>query len=235
MAVKKVKTTKLDIIKCAAEFFFDHGYSATSPRMIGDALDLSTGNITYYFPSKEHLLAVFVEMLCEYQWKMMEEEAQDGISSVLAICLELAVMVAVCEQDPIAKDFYLATYSSPLCLEIIRRNDGERNKKVFAEYRPDWTDEQFAEAEILVSGIEYATLMTAGDPVSLEMRISGAMNNILGIYGVPEEIRSRKLRKVFALDYRTISKRIMGELKNYIKETNEHALEAAYQKKGAIQ
>ena len=233
MAVKKVKTTKLDIIKCAAEFFFEYGYAGTSPRMISDALDLSTGNITYYFPSKEHLLAVFVEMLCDYQWKMMEEEAQEGVSSILAICLELTTMAAVCEQDPIAKEFYLSTYSSPLCLDIIRRNDTERNKKVFAEYCPDWSDEQFAEAEILVSGIEYATLMTAGDPVPLETRISGAMNNILSIYGVPEEIRARQLRKVFALDYRTISKRMMRAFKEYIRETNEQALELAQQKKGA--
>ena len=233
MAVKKVKTTKLDIIKCAAEFFFEHGYSATSPRMISEALDLSTGNITYYFPSKEHLLAVFVEMLCDYQWKMMEEEAQEGVSSVLAVCLELTAMAAVCEEDPIAKEFYPAAYSSPLCLDIIRRNDTERNKKVFKAYCPDWSDEQFAEAEVLVSGIEYATLMTAGDPVSLETRISGAMEHILGIYGVPEEERDRKLQKVFALNYRSISKRIMREFKEYSKEPNEQALELAQQTKGA--
>lgn len=233
MAVRKVKTTKLDIIKCAAELFFEQGYSATSPRMISDALDLSTGNITYYFPSKEHLLAVFVEMLCDYQWKMMEEEAQEGVSSILAICLELTAMAAVCEEDPIAKEFYLSSYSSPLCLDIIRRNDTERNKKVFKEYCPDWSDEQFAEAEVLVSGIEYATLMTVGDPVSLETRISGAMEHILEIYGVPKEIRERKLQKVFALDYRSISKRMMREFKEYIKETNEQALELAQQKKGA--
>ena len=91
-------------------------------------------------------------------------------------------MAAVCEKDPIAKEFYLSTYSSPLCLDIIRRNDAERNKKVFKDYCPEWSDEQFAEAEVLVSGIEYATLMTAGDPVSLETRISGALNNILSIW-----------------------------------------------------
>lgn len=55
------------------------------------------------------------------------------------------------------------------------------SKIVFGEYRPDWTDAQFAEAEMLVSGIEYATLMTAGDPVSLEARITSALNNILTI------------------------------------------------------
>ena len=55
------------------------------------------------------------------------------------------------------------------------------------------------EAEILCSGIEYATLMTANDPVTLETRISGALNNILGIYGIPEETRKQKIQKVFAM------------------------------------
>ena len=29
----KVKTTKLDIIRCASEFFFEQGYSATSLKI----------------------------------------------------------------------------------------------------------------------------------------------------------------------------------------------------------
>ena len=111
----------------------------------------------------------------------------------------------------------------PLCLDLIRRNDTQRAKKVFGEYRPDWTDEQFAEAEVLVSGIEFATLMTAGDPVSLEARITGALTNILTIYGIPEETRSIKLKKVFAMDYKALGKRVRESFKEYVAETNEKA------------
>ena len=140
MARRKAITTKLEIIQCAAKQFFEVGYSATSPRAICDALDLSTGNLTYYFPTKEDLLVVFVEMLCNYQHLMMEEEAKDGVSSLLSVCLELAIMTAVCEEDPVAKDFYLATYQSPKCLEIIRRSDAARAKEVFKEYCEGWDD-----------------------------------------------------------------------------------------------
>ena len=226
LAVKKVKTTKLDIIKCASKFLFEEGYTHTSPRMICDALNIYTGNLTYYFPTKEHLLAEFVDMLCDFQWKMMEEEAQEGISSVMAICLELTAMVVMCEESPVAKDFYLASYVSPMCLEIIRKNDTKRAKQVFLEYCKDWTNEQFAEAEILVSGIEYATLMTTGEEVSLEMRISGALNQILIIYGVPEEIRNTKIQKVFAMDYRNIGRKVLKEFRKYVEETNEQAMQA---------
>lgn len=221
----KIKTTKLDIIRCASELFFEQGYSATSPKNICEALDISTGNLTYYFPTKEHLLAVFTEMLCDFQQDMMEQEAHEGVSSVLATCLELTTMAAMCEESEIAKDFYLSSYTSPLCLSIIRKNDAKRNKRVFKEYCPDWSDEQFAEAEIIVSGIEYATLMTTHDPVSLEARITGALNNILMVYCVPEEIRTTKIQKALSTDYRKIGQRVLREFKTFIAKENETALE----------
>lgn len=187
---------------------------------------MSQGNLTFHYPTKEHLLAILVDKLCDFQWKRMEQEANDGISSVLAICLELTAMASACESDETIKDFFLSAYSSPLSLDIIRKNDAKRAKEVFGSYRPDWTDEQFAEAEILVSGIEYATLMTAGDPVPLETRIAGALNNILGIYGVPEETRQIKLQKVFAMDYITLGKRVLDEFKQYVTDANDEAFQA---------
>lgn len=223
VARRRVKTTRLDIIQCATTVFLEQGYSAASTKKIADELDIGTGNLTYHFPTKEHLLAELVDMLCDFQWKLMEQEANDGISSVLALCLELTTMISASEDDPVIKDFFLSAYSSPLCLSIIRKNDARRAQKVFREYRPDWTDEQFAEAEILVSGIEYATLMTAGDPVPLKTRITGALNNILGIYGVPDDIRNSKLEKVFSMDYYDLGKRILEEFKQYVAEANDRA------------
>jgi len=195
------------------------------------ALNMSTGNMTFYFATKEHMLAELVNMLVKYQWSRMESEAGEG-SSIMAICLELTAMAAICDTNAAAKDFYLSTYSSPMCLEIIRKNDTARAKEVFAQYCPDWTDEQFAEAEVLVSGIEYATLMTVGDPVSLETRIAGALNGILQIYKLPEETRRVKIRRVLAMDYRAIAERMLTELKQFVIDTNEQALAALYREKG---
>ena len=40
----------------------------------------------------------------------------------------------------------------------------------------------------MVSGLEYATLMTAGEPVPLETRLRESLNCILQIYNIPEQI-----------------------------------------------
>lgn len=232
MERRRVKRTKRDIIQCATVMFLERGYTASSTKQIADELDIALGNLNYHFPTKEHLLAELVDMLVNFQWKMIEEEANDGLSSIMAICLELIAMAAICDTNAAAKDFYLSTYSSPMCLEIIRKNDTARAKEVFAQYCPDWTDEQFAEAEVLVSGIEYATLMTVGDPVSLETRIAGALNGILQIYNLPEETRRMKIRRVLAMDYRAIAERMLAELKQFVINTNEQALAALYREKG---
>ncbi len=205
--------------------FIENGYSATSMRSVADKLDISPGHLVFYFPTKEHLLTVLVDRLCEFQWKLMKEEAEDGISALLALCLELMSMAAAAEEDAIAKDFFVSAYQSTMCLETIQKNDAKRAKEVFADYCPDWTDEQYKEAESLVSGIEYATLNTNRNSAKLETRIAGALEAILTLYNVPAEIRKTKIEKVKAMDYRAIGKRIFKEFKNYIEEENEQAFE----------
>ena len=69
--------------------FMENGYSATTYKMIANELKTSSGHIRLYFSSKEELLAVLANMLCDFQWELMKKEANDKISSLLAICLEL--------------------------------------------------------------------------------------------------------------------------------------------------
>lgn len=208
------------MIKIATKMFITKGYSVTTLRMIADELDTSAGHISFYFPSKDDMLAVLTNMLCEYQREMMEQEAGEGISSLLSICLELMVMAAACEEDEIAKDFFVSSYSSSKCLSIIHKNDTVRAKEVFAEYCSGWSDEQFRSAEYLVAGIELATLNAIDKSVPFETRISFALNAIMMIYNVPEDIRRIEIEKVLAMDYRSIGKRIFNEFKEYVEKEN---------------
>ena len=222
--INKSELTKLEIINVATKQFLEKGYTNTTVSSIAKELEMSTGNLTFYYPTKEHLLSELVDMLCTFQRELMEEEADEGYSSVMAICLELTSMASACEEDEVIKDFFISTYTSPLCLDKIRKNDQKRAKEVFSTYCPDWTDEQYTVAEILVSGIEYATLTSSGEAISLEARITGALNQILAIYNVPKDLREQKIGRVRSMDCRMIGLRILSEFKNYVKESNEQAL-----------
>ena len=225
---RKGKATKLEIIRVASRMFFEGGYTATTIRAICAELGISPGHLMFYFPSKEHLLAEVVDILCDFQWKLMKRVTDEGATQLMAICFEMMTMASACEQSEIARDFYLSSYTSPLTLEIIRRNDSERAREVFCEFCPEWSDTQYIEAENLISGIEYATFMTTASSAPLDVRISGALNAIMLIYNVPEEKRRDKIKKALSLDYRKYGREILSEFIKYVEETNENAFEELY-------
>ena len=222
--VDRAELTRNEIIRVAANRFLNDGYTKTTVASMAKALNMSTGNITFHFPTKEHMLAELVDMLCRYQWKMMEDEARDGYSSVMAICLELLTIASACEQDEVAKDFFLSTYRSEICMDRIRRNDKERSKEVYAQYCPDWTEEHFIEAEVLVSGIEYATLLTTSDSAPLDVRVAGALRTILSIYNVPKEVRDQKMKRVLSMNYKALGMDTLKQFREYVDQTTEQAL-----------
>ncbi len=222
--VDRAELTRNEIIRVAANRFLNDGYTKTTVASMAKALNMSTGNMTFHFPAKEHMLAALVNILCRYQRKLMEEEAKEGYGSIMAMCLELLTIASACEQDEVAKDFFLATYRSEVCMDLIRRSDKERAKEVFKEYCPDWAEEQFTEAAVLVSGIEYATLLTTRESATLELRVEGALRAILTIYNVPKEIRDEKIKKVLSMEYQALGLDTLRKFREYVDQVTEQAL-----------
>ena len=222
--IHKSSLTRLQIMKVATKMFLENGYSSTSAKAICKELDMSTGNLTFYFPSKEHLLAELTDMLCGFQWELTKQETSEGESYIMAICLELVAMAALCEADPVARDFYLSTYTSPMCLNIIRRNDSKRAQMVFKDYQPDWTSEDFDVAEIVVSGIEYGLLMKPEGSASLTDRIYAALKSILFLYGVGKDEAHAIIDHILEMNYNDLGKRFMEGFKEFVNKSNEQAL-----------
>ena len=227
---RKPTPTKAIIIKSASELFFENGFSKTTATELCKKANISTGNLTFYFPTKEHILADIVRIMCDFQWTEMEKAADEGKSSLLAYCLELTTMVAVGEEIPQMRDFFVAAYAHGLSLDIIRANDVKKIKQVFRGYTEGWSDEKFTEVEALISGIEYATLSNTEHSASVEHRIEGALNTIMMLLDVPEETRKMKVAKVLAMDYRAIGREVYADFKRYVTETNQHALEKLMKK-----
>lgn len=230
----KGQITKLEIIKTASRMFLEEGYSKTTIRAICKQLDISPGHLMFYFPTKEHLLAEVVDVLCSFQWELIKRVTDEGASQLMAVCFEMTTMASACEESEIAKDFYISSYTGAVTLEKIRKNDTERAKEIFGEYCKNWTDHQFREAETLVSGIEYATFMTTESSSPLDVRIRGALDAIMRIYNVPKETRERKIKKALSLDYRKMGREILSEFIRYVNETNESAFEEIYNKKNKL-
>ena len=223
MARVSRSTTRTEIIQVACELFFERGYSATSPKMIASALDISPGNLTYHFPTKEHLLLVVVQMLCEFQWKLLGIEAEQGIDSVGSVCLEMMTVAAACQEDEIARDFFTAAFQSKMCRDYLRNDHINRAKRIFADHCNDWTDEDFVQAELLIMGIQYTTITADDSILPLKTRIRGALEYILNIYGIDNRTRQKEIDKVLQMDCRQLGRNVLTEFIKYINETNEQA------------
>ena len=222
---RKPTATKAMIIKSASELFFEKGFSRTTATELCKKANVSTGNLTFYFPTKEYILANLVKMICDFQWKAMEAVTDEGNSSLLAYCLELTIMAAVCEDIPEMQDFITASYAHPLSLEVIRANDVEKIKRVFETYTADWSEERFIATEALISGIEYGALAPTANSAPMEHRVEVALNTVMMIFGVPEDVRRMKISKVLAMDYHAIGRKVYADFRQYVTETNDLTLE----------
>ncbi len=225
MARIKINTTKFEILQVATRMFLEKGFSSTSVKAICDEIGISTGNLTFYYPTKEDILAVLVENLCKFQEKLLNNVAEEGDDSIWGLCIEFATMSVVSYESEIIRDFFVSAYSHPRCLDVIRKNDAARAKTIFREYCPNWDDHQFTEAEILVSGIEYATFVTEETPVSMDMRIEGALNSILSIYNVPESIRKKNIDKILSINYHEIGQNVLSGFMDYMMKINQSVFE----------
>ena len=222
--------TRLEIIRTATELFLEQGFDATTVSMISKKIGISTGNLTFYFPKKETLLVTPVKELCDFQWKMMKQSVGEGETLLMAYCLEITAIAACCDEDPKAKSFYSAAYSHSETLAMIQENDTEKAKDVFKKYRPDWSDERFEQAENIVSGIEFATLFTPNERTALGIRVEGALNTILSLYGISKELRRETVKKVLSMDYRKIGREMFLEFIGYANRVNDKALTEAAEK-----
>ena len=230
MAYRARFQTKLEIIKLASEMFLTYGYTETSTKKLASALGISVGNLSYYFPTKEHLLAELTTRLCDYHAIVMESEMDEGRTSLLAYLLEITSMMSICDENDIAKDLYASVYRNPLTLRMIREADTEKVKYIFKDHCPHWENEDFVLTENVVSGIEYASIMKENaESIALDRRIVKTLRMVMKAYNVPEDLIEQKIEKVLAIDYRKVGRKFVEGFSQYVSEMNERAIEEAHQ------
>ena len=217
--------TQANILRVALKLFMEKGYSNTSVAMIGNELGITKGNIVFHYKAKEEMLVELVNKLCDFQWRLMEREVADGTSSLLAYLLEIATMVSVADENEVERDIYVAAYTNPVSLELIRKNDTRKARMVFEAFCPGWTEQDFINTENIVSGIEYSMFMTGNtQQLTLDERICCGLDAVMTLYGLPKELRQAKLQKVLDMDYRSLGRRILKEFYEYVtKECGEIA------------
>ena len=214
MRQKGATNTKYEILYLATKFFLEKGYTNSYVTTMAKELQISTGNLTFWFPTKEHILAELVRELFAFQWEM--EEQRDEL---LAYLYELVLIAFVCEENPNIKDLILAVYTHSMSMAIVREYDTKRAKIIFDKYCPEWTDTDYVLAENVVSGIEYAMLITENtENITFEQRVTSALDTVMKVYEVPMEYRKQLIADVMSMDYRRKGSSVFETFSSFVKE-----------------
>ena len=217
--ISKSDLTKLEIIRVATRMFLEKGYSKTTIKAISDELGMSTGNLTFWFPTKEHILAEMVKELCAFQIYTEVEKKDREYALLIDYLFELTMFASVCEENPNIKDLVIASYTQPLPLAVIRANDTERSKRTFAEFCKEWSETEYIQAENVASGIECAMFMTENaQKLTFEQRVTSSLDAIMKVYEVPKEIRQSVLKEVMAMDYRSSGNHVFEEFCSFVEQ-----------------
>ena len=223
---KKVCMTKLEIIQLGTKMFIEEGYTKTSAVSISRQLGISTGNLTFHFPTKEHLLLELVKYLASFHEKCINGLLERGYDELHAYCWEVAAQIALCEDHETARDLYLSAYSHPLTLEYIKQWIAEKNDGLLAVRIPNWSEFRLRKVEHMVAGIEYAALLIPRNgEIDLREKISLTLESLLKLYEVPREVREQVIADCLEVDYHAIGIEILKNFTDYIERLNQEAIE----------
>lgn len=207
--IDPLSESEIQIIRGAAKLFLQQGFSKTTHRQIAAESGIGLGTITYHYKVKEDMLRILIEELMDYHLDLIDESVERTQNNLFSYALEIAVQIALCENDSKAWDLYYSAYSHPATFDYIKDWAAKKNYHLLHDRLPGLSEEDFKRIENVTSGIELAAFTAPCDRYfTLNNKISLFVDSVLKIYGIPEDERADIIGRVTALD----CKKMAGEM-----------------------
>lgn len=215
-------------MQVAIRMFLEKGFTSTSAKAISNELNISTGNLTFYYPTKEHILLELTKDITQFHTKSIDKILKNEKNDLYSYCWEVTAQIVLCEENEQAKDIYLAIYSHPLTLQYVKDWTAEKNQKILGERLSDWTLERFRRVENVTCCIERSALTEAcTDAYTLEDKIRLILTCLLKIYDISFEERETVIKKILETDYHKMGHDLLKQLTRYVENQNKQALSEA--------
>lgn len=193
--------TEIKIIETATRLFLEQGFSKTTHRQIANESGFGLGTVTYHYRAKEDMLLILIEELMDYHLDILEKTADDSGDNLFSYALEIAVQIALCENDSKAWDLYYSAYSHPAIFDYIKDWGAKKNYHLLRGRLTGFSEEDFRRLENVTSGIELAAFTAATHRYfTLNDKISLFVDSMLKMYEIPEDERTDIIGRVIALD-----------------------------------
>ena len=206
--------TRQRIERAAIKLYLANGVEATTNKMLTSVAQVSPGSLGNAYSTKEDLLLVCCEYVAKKQKKFFAD-LKEKYSYIDLYALDVAVELFMCENNPSIKDVYSKSYSMPRTMEYIRNAFYKKSEEVFKEHLPNWTEQDFFEAEITKSGIMFGYIMESANPYfTQEHKIKRCLTSILKLYEFEPDERKRIIERVVAEDIETYSKQFVAYIQD---------------------
>ena len=204
--------TEIRIIKGAVKLFLENGYSATTIKMIQDETGVKLGNITYYFRTKEDMLYILVQEIMDFHLNVIEDTHEKTGDAMLSCAMEVAIQIALCENNDKAWDLYHSSYTHQHILEMIKDWTAKKNYHLLGERFPHMSEADFRILENVCTSIELSALTTPCDRYyTLEDKITLTLDSIMKIYEIPKEEREDIIKKVLENDLTALGNKVFDD------------------------
>lgn len=195
--------TEIAILRAAVKLFLEHGYSTTTLKQISNDAGVLLGNVCYYFKTKEDILYMLIEELLIYHSNIINKVVDKTGDKLFSYATEIAMQIVLCEENMVARDIYKSGYSSHGIMRLIVDWGAEKNRIVFGDRLPDWTEQYFKNMECISAHIEFSAMeMQCNDSFTLDNKISLVLNSLMKNYEVPEAERKSVIEKILDSDYK---------------------------------
>lgn len=212
--------------------FMEKGFTNTSAKAISNELNISTGNLTFYFPTKEHILLELTKEITQFHTKCIDRVTKNDCDDLFAYCWEVTAQITLCEDYEQVRDIYLAIYSHPSTLQYVKDWTAEKNHRILGERLSDWTLERFRRVENVACCIERSALTEpCTENYTLEDKIRLILTCLLKIYDISQQDREAVINKILETDYRKTGHSLHRQLAQYIEKHNQQILEDAIKEK----
>ena len=208
--------------------FLEKGFTNTSAKAISNELNISTGNLTFHYPTKEHILLELTKKITDFHEKAIDKVQGEGYDDLFSYCWEITAQITLCEENPQMNDLYLAIYSHPATMLFVKDWTAEKNFKILGERLSDWSLERFRLAENVTCCIERSALTEpCTEAYTLEDKIRLTLTCLLKIYDIGKEDRERVIDEILKTDYRKTGNDLLVQFTKYIEKHNQQIIEEA--------
>ena len=204
--------TQIRIVGCATRLFLEKGFSVTTHRMISEITGIGLGTITYHFRTKEDLLLLLIEELMDFHLDIIESAEESSGDNLFAYASEIAIQIALCENNKKAWDLYHSAYNHPETLVFIKDWTAKKNYRLIKDYTSGLNESDFRNIENYTSGMEFSALASPCDRYfTLENKIRLTLDIMMKAYDISDENREKTIEKVLALDYEKIAEEMFAK------------------------